>query len=137
MAWGYIAPVLIGGPGVGMVGQDFTPGLYLKTGNVITSRGCPNRCWFCDVWRRDGDVRELPIHEGYNIRDDNLLACSDAHIHAVFAMLKQQKRRAIFSGGLEAARLKPWIAEALADLHPDRLHFAYDTPSDYGPLGGL
>ena len=49
-------------------------------------------------------------------------------------MLKQQKRRAIFSGGLEAARLKPWIAEALADLHPDRLYFAYDTPSDYGPL---
>jgi radical SAM superfamily enzyme YgiQ (UPF0313 family) len=28
--------------------------------------GCPNRCWFCDVWKRDGDTPVLidskPVH---------------------------------------------------------------------------
>jgi hypothetical protein len=44
--WRYIAPVKIGGPATGQRGEGFTPGLYLKPGYVITSRVCPNRCWF-------------------------------------------------------------------------------------------
>ena len=60
-AWQHIAPVKIGGPGVGDRGGDFVAGRYLKDGYVITSRGCPNRCWFCSVWRREGNLRELPL----------------------------------------------------------------------------
>ena len=85
--WEQVAPVKIGGPATGMPGDDFTPGMYLKKGYVITSRGCPNRCWFCSVWKREGNIRELPITEGWNVLDDNLLACSDDHIKAVFKML--------------------------------------------------
>ncbi|MCL5103035.1 MAG: hypothetical protein M1133_02815 [Armatimonadetes bacterium] len=58
-AWERVAPVTIGGPATGMPGGEFTPGAYLKAGYVITSRGCPNRCWFCSVWRREGNTREL------------------------------------------------------------------------------
>ena len=42
-----------------MSGGDFVPGRYLAPGYVITSRGCPNRCWFCSVWRREGALREF------------------------------------------------------------------------------
>ncbi len=127
-------PVLIGGPGTGQAGGDFTPGLYLKPGYVITSRGCHNRCWFCSVWKREGDLHELPITEGWNVLDDNLLACSEEHIRAVFAMLKRQPQKAEFTGGLEAKLLKPWHVELLKELKPLRLFFAYDTPDDLEPL---
>jgi len=128
-AWRPVAPTKIGGPATGMRGEEFTPGMYLRHGYVITSRGCPNKCWFCDVWRREGDVRGLPIREGWNILDDNLLACSDDHIRAVFAMLKGQKA-VQFTGGLEAARLNAWHVSALRELNPVQLFFAYDTPDD-------
>ena len=34
-------PVHMGGPAFNMPGGDFVPGMYLKKGYVITSRGCP------------------------------------------------------------------------------------------------
>ena len=133
--WRSVAPVKIGGPATGMRGEDFTPGLYVREGYTITSRGCPNRCWFCSVWRREGDtVRELAIHDGWNVLDDNLLACSDQHIREVFAMLSHQDRAPEFTGGLEAARLKPWHVAELKALHPKQLFFAYDGPEDQEPL---
>jgi len=133
--WRHVAPVKIGGPAMGQRGEQFTPGQYLKKGDVITSRGCPNRCWFCGVWRREGQaVRELPITEGWNILDDNFLACSDEHIKNVFAMLAKQKERLYFTGGLEAARLKLWHIEELAKLKPKEMFFAYDGPEDKEPL---
>jgi hypothetical protein len=131
-------PVKIGGPALGKHHKlgEFTPGLYLKPGYVITSRGCPNaetgKCWFCSEPK--GPV-ELKIKEGNNILDPNLLACSDQHILKVFAMLKKQKYgRAIFTGGLEAARLKDWHIDLLVDIKPTEMFFAYDTPDDLEPL---
>jgi len=47
--WGQFAPVTMGGPALDDPGGDFVPGKYIKKGYVITSRGCPNRCWFCSV----------------------------------------------------------------------------------------
>ena len=132
--WQHIAKVRIGGPATGMAGGEFEPGRYLRDGYVITSRGCPNRCWFCSVPKREGDIRELSIRDGWNVLDDNLLACSDEHIRAVFAMLSRQNRKAEFTGGLEAARLKTWHCELLRALNPTQLFFAYDTPDDLEPL---
>ncbi|NCC59995.1 MAG: hypothetical protein EOM12_03460 [Verrucomicrobiae bacterium] len=133
--WAYLAPVKMGGPALNTRGEGFTPGLYVKHGFTITSRGCPNKCWFCSVWKREGgEVRELPIQEGWNILDDNLLACSDSHIRAVFAMLERQKEKPMFTGGLEAKILKPWHCAELRKLKPKRLYFAYDTPDDLEPL---
>jgi hypothetical protein len=134
-SWSRIAPVKIGGPATGMRGEDFLPGRYLKPGYVITSRGCHNNCWFCSVPKREGPVRELPIVEGNNVLDDNLLACSDVHIRKVFNMLGRQKRGTVkFTGGLEAKRLSPWHVEMLKALRPKRMYFAYDTLDDLPPL---
>jgi hypothetical protein len=132
--WRHVAPVQIGGPATGMRGEDFLPGRFLKRGYVITSRGCPNRCWFCSVPKREGTLRELPIAEGWNVLDDNLLACSQPHVQAVFKMLSQQPERPQFTGGLEAARLDQRTADELRKLHPKQIFFAYDTPDDLEPL---
>ena len=134
--WRRVAPVFVGGPAYNEPGGDFIPGRYLKPGYVVTSRGCPNRCWFCSVWRRErGVVRELPITDGWNVLDDNLLACSESHIRSVFAMLHRQRERVCFTGGLEAARLTDWHVDLLASLKPrPDLFFAYDTPDDEEPL---
>lgn len=133
--WARVAPVEIGGPATGAAGEDFEPGRYLAPGYVITSRGCPNRCWFCDVWKREGNVRELPIRSGANVLDDNLLACSDRHIRQVFEMLYRDHRGRIqFTGGLEAVRLRDWHIEELWRLKPRQIFFAYDTPDDLEPL---
>lgn len=127
-------PVRMGGPAFNQPGGEFVPGMYTKRGVVVTSRGCPNHCWFCAVPGREGGLRELPITDGWNVIDDNLLACSDQHIRAVFEMLRRQPHAAVFTGGLEARILKPWHAEALKALRPEGMYFAYDTADDYEPL---
>jgi hypothetical protein len=130
-AWSVLdVPVRIGGPAWGTRGGTFEPGRYLRPGYVITSRGCPKRCWFCMVHQRDGRTRELTIRDGWDVLDDNLLACSDGHVRAVFDMLKRQPRRTKFTGGIDAALLKPWHAEGIAALHPDAVFLAYDEPAD-------
>ena len=102
---------------------------------MITSRGCPNHCWFCAVPKREcNGLHELQIKDGWNILDDNLLACSENHIRAVFDMLKRQKHKAIFTGGLEAKQLKSWHVDLLREIKAERIYFAYDTPDDLDPL---
>ena len=133
-AWSGVAPVSIGGPAFNEVGGEFEPGLYLKEGYTITSRGCNNRCWFCSVWKREQGVRELPIKPGFNIVDDNLLACSYDHIQKVFKMLYKQGKPAIFSGGIEARLLRPWHIDLFSSIKLKELFCAYDTPDDYEPL---
>jgi hypothetical protein len=128
-------PVHVAGPAYNEPGGEFIPGRYLREGMVITSRGCPNNCWFCAVPEREGQtVRTLPITDGWNILDDNLLACPDNHIEAVFEMLSRQKEKPVFSGGLEAKRLKPWHAASLRGIKAKRVYFAYDTSDDWEPL---
>jgi hypothetical protein len=128
--WATVAPTKIGGVAYGDRGDEFVPGRYIKTGYVFTSRGCPRRCWFCDVWKRDPVPRLLPILDGWNILDDNLLACPEAHVRAVFAMLQRQGRQVEFTGGLEALSLEDYQVGLLADLHPrPNCFWAYD-PGD-------
>ena len=127
-------PVKMGGPAFDAPGGEFIPGMYVKEGYTITSRGCPNSCWFCAVPKREGGLRELPIHDGWNVLDDNVLSCSDEHVEAVFKMLSKQDRQPEFTGGLEAKIIKPWHAKRLHEIKTKRMYFAYDTPDDYEPL---
>lgn len=125
-------PVFVGGPAFDDRMGDFTPGMYVKPGMVFTSRGCSKECWFCSVPRCSrGIIRELPICDGYNICDDNILGTSEAHFRSVIDMLRRQKERAVFSGGLEPALLQPWHAELLKSINPKTMYTAYDTKDDY------
>lgn len=117
--------VLIGGPAYDDRGGEFEPGRYLKRGSVITSRGCIHNCPWCYVRGREGNIRGLEVKEGNIVQDNNLLACSRAHIEKVFAMLKTQ--RAIeFAGGLDGRCLKDWHIDALKGLRVKQMFFAYD-----------
>ena len=134
-AWSAVHPcVKIGGPAYDDRGGEFTPGLYMAKGNVITHRGCPNNCWFCSVPKREGGLRELQIHDGWKVHDSNILACSEEHFRAVCEMLKRQEKRPIFVGGLEAKILQDWHIELLQEVKAQRMYFAYDTPDDHEPL---
>lgn len=135
-AWQILGvPVEVGGPAFDDRMGDFAPGLYLRDGLVFTSRGCTKDCWFCSVPRcARGTIRELPITDGWNILDDNILGTSEQHFRDVCAMLKRQKHPAVFSGGLEPALLQQWQADLLYDVRPDRLYTAYDTKDDLEPL---
>lgn len=127
--WKHVAPVKVGGVAYGDRGEDFVPGKYIKHGYTFTSRGCPERCWFCGVWKRDPHIRLLEIKDGWNVLDDNLLACPEPHFRAVIEMLGRQGRRVEFTGGLQAARLTDWHVELMASLKPRPVcFFAYDDP---------
>lgn len=123
----YFRDVQVGGPAYDDPGGEFTPGLFVKEGMVITSRGCPKNCAFCLVPKREGRIRELPIKDGWNVSDNNLLACSRDHIEAVFEMLRRQPQRIVFSGGLDAGLLQPWHVDLLKTVRIRRMWFACDT----------
>jgi len=122
--WQKVAPVKIGGPAVDGEGGEFEPGMYLRPGVTVTSRGCPSRCPWCFV---KTPLRELEIEPGNNIIDNNLLACSNSHLDKVFSMLSHEKD-IIFSGGLDVSRITDKIALRLRGLRLKRLYIAYDHP---------
>ncbi len=129
-AWSRIAPVKLGGVAYDDDSLTFIPGRYIRPGYTITSRGCPRRCWFCNVWKKWPQPVPMQIYDGWNVLDDNLLACPRGHVEAVFAMLARQKRRVEFTGGLEAKALEDYQVGLLADLKPrPNCFFAYD-PGD-------
>lgn len=133
--WKCVAPVKIGGVAYGDDSLEFIPGRYIKPGYTITSRGCPRRCWFCGVWKKWPTPNVLPIYDGWNILDDNLLACPREHVEAVFAMLRRQGRRVEFTGGLEALSLEDYQVDLLAGLSPrPNMFFAYDPGDEFETL---
>lgn len=138
--WRHVAPVTIGGPAYEKDGQiypiEFEPGRYIKAGYTFTSRGCPRRCWFCSVWKRIPEATPLSVvHDGWNVLDDNLLACPEPHVRRVFDMLKRQPRRVEFTGGLEALSLQDYQVDLLASLRPRPVMFwAYDPQDAYETL---
>jgi hypothetical protein len=133
--WRHVAPVKVGGVAYGDDSLEFIPGRYIKPGYTITSRGCPRRCWFCGVWKKWPIANPLPIHPGWNVLDDNLLACPRDHVEAVFAMLRQQPGRVAFTGGLEALSLQDYQVDLLASLTPrPAMFWAYDPGDKFETL---
>lgn len=134
-AWSQVFDdVQLGGPAFGDEGGEFIPGRFIKIGVTITSRGCIRRCPWCLVPKREGKIREISIQPGHIVQDNNLLACSRDHIEAVFAMLRQQKHAAKFSGGLDCRLLQPWHRELFDSIKIDELWFACDSSAQVSEL---
>jgi hypothetical protein len=132
-AWSYFYKnVQVGGPAFGDEGGEFTPGMFLKAGCTITSRGCVKHCYWCV--ERNRPLREIQIKPGWIVQDSNLLACSERHIRSVFEMLRTQKRNIFFNGGLDKDFLKPWHRELFDSIPIGELWFACDEPSDLRQL---
>lgn len=83
---------------------------------TFTSRGCIRRCSFCAAWRIEGELQELAEWEPRPIVcDNNLLACSRAHVDRVIDRLKPLAD-VDFNQGLDARLLTPHHASRLAEL---------------------
>ncbi len=122
----FYTTVWLYGPAFGSRGNEFKPGVFVKKGVTITSRGCCWKCPWCFVHKREGNIRELPIMEGWIIQDNNLLACTRTHVQAVFDMLSMQKEPIKFSGGLDGRFLRQWHIDQLKKLKIKELWFACD-----------
>lgn len=122
----FYSDVQVGGPAYNDKGGDFTPGIFVKHGIIHTSRGCSKDCPWCFVPKREGGIKEIPIHPGWNINDNNLLACSKTHIENVFKMLKSQKEPIVFSGGLDAELFNSDHADLLKSIKLGEAWFACD-----------
>lgn len=134
-AWDKIAPAKLGGPAFGDRHGEFIRGKYLVDGYTITSRGCPRRCWFCDVWKYNPQVNLLPMVDGWKIQDDNLLATPPEHFRSVIQMLNRQPHGPEFTGGLEALLLKEWHVNEMAKLtRVATAFFAYDPGDEYDDM---
>jgi hypothetical protein len=130
-AWSdYYSEVVIGGPAFGDPGEKFEPGLFLKKGVTITSRGCIRHCPFCFVPQREGKIREYPIKDGWILQDNNILACSKTHQIKVFEMLQKQKKAINFNGGLDARLLTDWHIKEFEKLNVRHFWFACDLPGE-------
>ena len=128
--------VQVGGPGFGDPGEEFVPGRFVKPGVTITSRGCLRRCPWCYVPTREGTIRELPIRAGHIVQDNNLLACTDRHIEAVFDMLREQRKGATFSGGLDTGLLTDRHRGLLGSIKVNEIWTACDS-TDHSSLALL
>lgn len=120
--------VRIGGPAYGDKGGEFEPGMFIKPGVTITSRGCPRNCPWCFVWGREGHkMRELSIRRGHIIQDNNLLACSKKHVKAVFSMLQTVDLPVKFPGGLDHRLFNEEHAAMIKDINLGEAWFSCDT----------
>lgn len=131
----FYSTVLIGGPAIGPPGEGFEPGRYVKEGVTFTSRGCDHNCPWCLVSKVEGKLRLLsPIPPGYIVQDNNFLQCPPEHRRAVYAMLDEQPRAAVFSGGLESTLVDDEVAAELRDIRIKEVFLAADTEASLRPL---
>jgi hypothetical protein len=114
--------IKIGGPAYGESKDQFIPGMYLKKGITITSRGCNNNCGWCLVKNK---LKEHKIYPGNIIQDNNFLQCSKNHRSETYDMLKDQNHIS-FQGGLELNRLTDFDIEQLRNLRIKELWVACD-----------
>jgi len=134
-AWAQYYPIVkLGGPAVNGSHGEFVPGMYLKGGVTITSRGCNRRCPWCVVWEREGKLRTVEIKPGWIVQDNNLLATPKDHQARVFAMLRAQRRAVSFPGGLDARLLTDWAAVQLSTLSIKEIFLAADTENALSAL---
>ncbi len=121
-------PVLVGGPAFDDPRtSEFVPGKYVAKGITFTSDGCNNNCWFCEVPKREGKLREIQnFAHGNIIQDNNFLQCSKEHRGKVYEMLKKQKF-ILFKGGLQVDLLTDWDIEQMSKLRIKELWLACDA----------
>lgn len=127
-AWSlYYDNVKLGGPAISGSAGNFVVGRYVKEGVVITHRGCNRKCPWCLVPEYEGSLKLLPVQEGWIENDNNLLMCPKRHQEAVFEMLRGQKRRVSFPGGLDVRLIDDWVAGQLKTLNIEQVFLAADT----------
>ena len=112
-------------PDYSLYGYDYALGRF--------TRGCPNRCPWCVVWRMDGnDVRHVADlkdfwdgQETVRLLDDNIMADEDEFIRGCEQLSKAGVK--VIWEALDIRRVNDHTAEALASVKQEKsIHFAWD-----------
>lgn len=114
---------------------DMYPSIDKKTAYGFLTRGCPNKCKWCVVPKKEGqivpymDIEEIAVEKRNNIilMDNNILA-SDYGISQIEKIAKMGLR-VDFNQGLDARLVTDEIAKLLAHIKWNkRIRFGCDTP---------
>lgn len=91
---------------------------------VFTSRGCPNRCKYCTVWRIEKDRwinpkwKETvdPKSKVLLLMDNNLSSVTMDHLDDVINFTKERKLKVQFEGGLDCKFVTKEIAQKISTM---------------------
>ena len=86
---------------------------------IFTTRGCPNKCGFCAVWRMEATRKVLNWKSQVNIAQPNIMICDNNlsswpldHIKDVTDFIKKYELAAMFDGGFDCK----YVTDDLARL---------------------
>lgn len=126
-------------------GFDLTTKLPLEIDEIkprlnfgFTSRGCPNKCPFCIVPRKEGGI--YPVGSLYDLWDENAKVITlldnnilglPQHFENICSEAVHYKITVDFNQGLDHRRLSPHIIELLKSIKHKEYRFAFDSPLYY------
>jgi hypothetical protein len=95
-----------------------------KFSMLFTTRGCPNHCAYCAVWRIEKErwinprwkEQISPSKPYVMISDNNLSACPIEHIEDVIKTIISMKKGVVFDNGFDCKHITPELAALLGGL---------------------
>ena len=109
---------------------------------VFTSRGCPNKCGYCAVWRIEPGQWINPTWKDHidkekpwvMISDNNLSALSDEHLDDVIKFMVDNKKSVVFDNGFDCKHITTNMAKSLGRLKFTRhgMRLAFDRIEEDG-----
>ncbi len=109
---------------------------------TFTSRGCPNNCAYCSVWRIEPNIALIPNWKEHldvgkkfaMISDNNLSATPNEHLFPLLDYLSENKIKVVFDNGFDCKHITPEMAKKLARIKYTRtgMRLAFDRIEEDG-----
>ena len=118
-------------------------GFFKDAMTLFTTRGCPNKCGYCMVWRMEPEFYIEPAwkknitdvnREVCVVSDNNFLSAPHSHIKDVIETLNKYNKKIIFNNGVDCRLINNENAQLLSSLTYIRSGFrtAFDRMEDDG-----